>query len=363
MAFLTLFPERCVRSLSVNSICTLCADVCPTQAIVIASKLPSINLSQCVGCTGCVSVCPTEALETDDFNPTDFFFSFVTESDTLVSCQKNVPCLVALSTEHTIALAGLKKGLIWDIGHCEQCEIAAACLPQIHKRAEEANYLLEAMESPGRVMLADIAYREAKEENVPDRRDFFKTFHLRKIGTVRANFEKEVQQATDAFVEYQISSGHTAALRQKKITDRRKIFFTALKRMEKPSFYHVVEAEHITFTSQKLMDETLCSACEMCYRICPTGALVSDVRNSKIDFDPFLCVKCHLCHDVCEPKAITLSTSYNLKEWHEPQLRNLVTFSVRRCNECDTLFSSVAGEKECRRCRLEEEEARELWGI
>lgn len=152
-------------------------------------------------------------------------------------------------------------------------------------------------------------------------------------------------------------------MRQKKLTDRRKIFFTALKRMEKPSFYHIVEAEQITFTSQKLMDESLCTACEMCYRICPTGALVSDARNSKIDFDPFLCVKCHLCHDVCEPNAITLSPSYNLKEWYEPQTQNLVTFSVRRCNECDALFSSVAGEKECRRCRLEEEEARELWGI
>ena len=105
------------------------------------------------------------------------------------------------------------------------------------------------------------------------------------------------------------------------------------------------------------------TACEMCYRLCPTGALVSDMRNSKIDFDPFSCVKCHLCHDVCEPNAITLSPSYNLREWYEPQVRNLVTFSVRRCNECDTLFSSSTGETVCRRCRLEEEEARELWGL
>lgn len=363
MAFLTLSPERCVRSLSVNSICTLCADVCPTQAIVIGSKLPSINLSLCVGCGGCVSSCPTEGLELDDFSPTEFFFSFVTESDALISCQKNVPCLVALSTEHVIALAGLKKGLTWDIGHCPSCSIATVCLPQIQKKAEEANYLLEAMESPARIELTDIAYQEAKEESSPDRRDFFKTFHLKKIGAVRADFEKEIQRSTDEFVEYQISSSNTARLRDKKLTDRRKIFFTALKRMEKPSFYHVVDAEQIAFTSQKLLDESLCSACEMCYRVCPTGALTSDARNSKIDFDPFLCVKCHLCHDVCEPNALTLSPSYNLKEWYEPQARNLIAFSVRRCNECDTLFSSVGGEKECRRCRLEEEEARELWGI
>lgn len=119
----------------------------------------------------------------------------------------------------------------------------------------------------------------------------------------------------------------------------------------------------IPFTSQKLMDETLCTACQMCYRVCPTAALTSDMRNSKIDFDPFLCIKCHLCHDVCESDAIKLSPSYNLKEWFEPTVQNLITYSVRRCDECDALFSSVGGEKICRRCQLEEEEALELWGL
>lgn len=363
MAFLTLTPERCVRALSIQSICTSCADVCPTSAIAMGSRLPSINHSQCVGCGGCVSSCPTEALCLDDFNPTDFFFAFAGEADNVVSCQKNLPCLVALSAEHTIALCGLKNGLVWDVGHCDECSIAPVCLPQIHQRAEECNYLLEAMESDARVQLLAVKSQEDKEEKSPDRRDFFKTFHLRKIGSVRADFEKEIQRSTDEFIEYRIGTNNTAGMRQKRVTERRKIFFTALKRLEKPQVYHVVDAKQIGFTSQKLLDEGVCNACEMCYRICPTGALVSDVRNSKIDFDPFLCVKCHLCHDVCEPDAITLSTSYNLKEWYEPQLRNLVTFSVRRCNECDALFSSVAGEKVCRRCRLEEEEARELWGI
>jgi ferredoxin len=87
------------------------------------------------------------------------------------------------------------------------------------------------------------------------------------------------------------------------------------------------------------------------------------MRSSKIDFDPFLCVKCHLCHDVCESDALSVSTSYNLKEWYEPTVQNMITFSVRRCDECGLIFSSVGDEKICRRCRLEEEEAMELWGL
>lgn len=365
MSLLHFTPARCVRALSVNSICTICADGCPTTAISLSGRLPSINQASCVGCGGCVATCPTEALGLDDFSPTDFFFSFAAEEGNLVSCQKNIPCLAALSAEHMIALCGLKKGIVLDTGHCGGCDIGSRVLDTLEKTLDNVEYLLEAAESAWRVECSQIGYRDpaSGEEEHKDRRDFFKTFHLRGIAQVRNDFEKEVLSTTDEFVDYAIDSTHTQELRMKKITDRRKLFYTALKRADKPSVYHVVDGSKITFTSQKLMDETKCTACEMCYRVCPTGALSSDIRSSKIDFDPFLCVKCHLCHDVCEPDAITLSSSYNLKEWYEPTVQNLVTFSVRRCDECDALFSSVAGEKICRRCRLEEEEARELWGI
>jgi formate hydrogenlyase subunit 6/NADH:ubiquinone oxidoreductase subunit I len=269
-----------------------------------------------------------------------------------------------MSSEQLVSFAQMKKGVILDTGHCAQCDIGKPILQIMTTTIDNSNYLLEAIASDYRVTCENIAYTDisAPEEKV-DRRDFFKNFHLRGIGKARNDFEKEIQRTTDEFVEYTLNSSDTKALRTKKITDRRKLFFTSLKRFDVPSEFHIVQSEKIVFTSQKLLDEELCTACEMCYRVCPTGALTSDMRNSKIDFDPFLCVKCHLCHDVCEPNAITLSTSYNLKEWYVPSIQNLATFAVRRCNECDGLFSSVAGEKICRRCRLEEEEARELWGL
>lgn len=363
MSLLELSPARCVRALSVNSLCSHCSDVCPTNAIALTGQLPSINQSFCVGCAGCVAVCPSEALALDDFNPTEFFFSFASEEGNLVSCQKNIPCIAALSSEHLISLCSLKKGLVLDIGHCNNCEIGHKVLEVMEERLNSANYLLEAIEVENRVVCEKIAFSSGETNEPKERRDFFKTFHLRGIAKARHDFEKEVQSSTDEFVEMSIDSSHTQELRTKKITDRRKLFFTALKRVEKPSQFHVVDGAMISFTSQKIMDEAKCTACQMCYRVCPTAALTSDMRNSKIDFDPFLCVKCHLCHDVCESDAISLSTSYNLKEWFEPKVQNLVTYLVRRCDECDALFSSVGGEKICRRCQLEEEEALELWGL
>ncbi|WP_294923731.1 4Fe-4S binding protein, partial [Sulfuricurvum sp.] len=277
--------------------------------------------------------------------------------------QKNIPCIAALSSEHLISLSALKKGIVLDIGHCQECEIGDRVLASMEARIESSNYALEAIGAEGEIVLERIAYGAEEIEKQSDRRDFFKTFHLRGIAKVKADFEKEVLSTTDAFVDTVIESSHTQELRTKKITDRRKLFFTAVKRVEKPAVYHVIESSMIPFTSQKLMDESKCTACQMCYRVCPTAALTSDMRNSKIDFDPFLCIKCHLCHDVCESNALELSPSYNLKEWFEPTVQNLITFLVRRCDECDTLFSSVGGEKICRRCQLEEEEARELWGL
>ncbi len=352
-----------MRALSVNSQCSLCSESCPTGAIILSERLPSINQSLCVGCAGCVAVCPSEALALDDFNPSEFFFSFLNDDDSVISCQKNLPCISALSVEHLISLCSLKKALVLDTGHCSGCEIGSKVLEMMEARIQSANYLLEAIEVENRVVCEEIAYHSGDADEPKDRRDFFKTFHLRGIAKAKHDFDKEVRRSNDEFIQTNIESSHTQELRTKKITDRRKLFFTALKRVEQPSQFHVVDASMIGFTSQKMMDEAKCRACQMCYRVCTTAALTSEMRNSKIDFDPFLCIKCHLCHDVCESDAISVSTSYNLTEWFEPKVQNLITYSVRRCDECDALFSSVGGEKICRRCRLEEEEALELWGL
>ncbi len=362
MSLIQLNASRCVRSLSKDSECNRCEVICPTGAIVVGNNpLPAINFSSCVGCGACDAICPNEALFLDDFNSTNFFFDFIEDEQNIISCRKNVPCIAALGVEYLISLAVLKKEVVFDMGYCDTCEIQSTCKAQILKNHEEASYLLEAMENEALIRLEDICYEsEIKESN---RRDFLRSINLTSIVKTKHSFEQEVKKATDELVEHTLKKADIALLKQKRIPHKRKLFFTAIKRVQKPSQYHVVDAAEISFTSQKLMDKESCTACQMCYRVCPTGALSSDVKNSKIDFDPFLCIKCNICHDVCEPNAITLSTSYNIKEFFEPEVQNLITFSVKRCNECSVVFSTNSGEKLCYRCKAEEEEARELWGI
>ena len=104
------------------------------------------------------------------------------------------------------------------------------------------------------------------------------------------------------------------------------------------------------------MDEK-CTNCQICYRICPTGALSSNGKFSLINFDAMLCVKCHLCHDVCESDAIHLQEGFEIKELFEPTQRTLATFNIKRCNECGGYFTYKGGEKICPRCKTEEDEA------
>jgi len=358
---LSLNAGSCVRSLSVDSECNKCEVVCPTNAIVVGSPLPSINFSSCVTCGACTSVCPSEALKLDEFDATNFFFDFVESEENLISCRKNVPCISALSVEHIISMAVLKKEMVFDMGYCDECEIASTCKKLILQNYEEATYLLEAMENDALIKLENVCYVDENETS--NRREFLNAINLKTVAKVKHSFEDEVQKASDELVEHTLQKEDIALLKRKVIPDRRKIFFTAIKRVQKPSVFHIVDATEVSFTSQKMMNEEACTACQMCYRVCPTGALTSNIKNSKIDFDPFLCIKCHICHDVCAPDAITLSSAYNVKEFFEPEVQNLVSFKVRRCDECNVVFSTNNADRLCYRCKIEEEEARELWGI
>ena len=359
---LHLNAGSCIRSLSVDSECNKCEVVCSTAAIVVGDNpLPAINFADCVSCGACHGVCPSEALGLDDFNTTDFFFDFLEKEDeNLISCKKNTPCISVLSVEYIISLAILKKEIVLDMGYCDTCEIASTCKPQIVKKYEEATYILEAIENNAVIKLENICYQD-NDSDVIDRRGFFSAFNLKTVGKVKKSFKDEVQKASDELSEHILQKTDIVLLKKKTISERRKMFFTAIKRVEKPSQFHIVDATEISFTSQKIMNEESCTACQMCYRVCPTGALTSDITNSKIDFDPFLCIKCHICQDVCEPDSITLSDSYNVKEFFEPEVQNLITFKVRHCAECNVIFSTNNDDKMCYGCKSEDEEARELF--
>jgi ferredoxin len=347
----------CVRASSKFSECTKCVDICPVDTIEIVDNIPAFTPLACTTCGGCVGACPTESFSLSGFSPIEFFFTFLEEKNNELVCQKDLyACLTVLSVEHLISMALSKEEPIVIDAHACQCGGESDKLKeQLLAYIEEANFVLSSF-SDREILIKTLEDKviEKPEERVNDRRSF-----LSLKGAIKSKEAFDEAVMADELKSFGIDLEVIAGIKEKQIPNRRKLLYSVLKRVEKPINYEILPQEEIGFTSQKFVDDS-CTNCQICYRICPTGALSSDARFSLIHFDAMMCVKCHLCHDVCEPNAIQLQPGFEIKEFFEPRQRTLVQFDVRRCNICGNYFTYTGGEQECFRCQIEEEEAIEL---
>jgi ferredoxin len=343
----------CVRATSKFSECTKCVDACP-ESIQIIDNLPTFAKGTGVEAAACVGVCPTESFALSDFSTTEFFFTFLESKVRLISPKINVPCISVLSIEHLIALALASEEVI--TLDMSSYDLDSELFRLIEARIEEANFILSSISSKQLETNLDevetVLDEEKKEET--SRRSFLGNASLKGVMKHKHEFDEAVD--ADELRAFDLDVSVISKIKEKNLPDKRKILFTTLKRLDIPYEFHVLATEDVSFISQKYVDEK-CTNCQICYRICPTGALSTDGKFSKINFDAMLCVKCHLCHDVCEPDAIHLQEGFELKEFFEPTQRTLATFNIKRCNECGNPFTYTGGEQTCPRCMTEEEEA------
>ncbi len=349
MSKLQIELGNCVKVFSKNSSCSKCADICPEKAIIYNNNILQV-LPECTDCGLCLGVCPTEAISLKDFDLLEFVFGFLELESGIIKCQNNIPCTGILHAEHLISLALLKEQQI----ELECCEI---CHQESHKKVEEANFFLQKLDTHKHINISLVSIQEIEEVQIDNRRDFLKRLSLKGAIKSKVEFDQEVQ----AQEIKTLSSQDSTNIRKKELPNRRKLLYMALKRVDKVAEYELINEEKLSFISQKSINDS-CDNCSICYRLCPTGALQSNKRGSKIEFDTLACVKCHLCHDVCEPNAIQLQ-QFSTKSLFEPTIKELIKFDVIRCNDCGNFFTYQGGEPTCYRCKLEEEEAKDLWGI
>jgi len=346
--------SACVRATSKFSDCTKCVDACP-ESIQLLENLPSFANKTGVEAAACIGVCPTEAFSLSDFSTTEFFFSFLDSKIRLISPKFNVPCISVLSVEHLISLAlASDETITLDMSSYDE---ESVLYKQIDARIEEANFVLSSFSEKrleSNSEKSEIVEKKEVEEEVSSRRSFLGNASLKGVVKHKMTFDEAVE--ADELKAFKLDAITIAKIKEKQLPDKRKILFTVLKHVGHPDAFEVLAEEDVSFTSQKFVDDT-CTNCQICYRICPTGALSSDGKFSLINFDAMLCVKCRLCHDVCEPNAIQLQPGFEVKELFEPTQRTLATFNIKRCNECGNNFTYTGGEQACPRCMVEEEEA------
>ena len=354
---LHLEVASCIRATSKFSDCTKCIDACP-ESLQLVDNLPSFANNTGVEAAACIGVCPTEAFSLTDFSTTEFFFTFLESKVRLISPKLNIPCLSVFSVEHFISFAlASEEEITLDLSSYDEASIL---YEQIELRIEEANFVLSSFSTKKLITNVDVDATsiENKEKNdkneTTSRRSFLGNATLKGVVKQKMSFDEAV--AADALKTFALDATIISKIKEKNLPDKRKILFTTLKHADLPDTFEVLAEEDVSFTSQKYVDES-CTNCQICYRICPTGALSSDAKFSLIHFDAMLCVKCRLCHDVCEPDSIQLQSGFEIKEFFEPLQRTLAQFDIKRCNECGNHFTYTGGEQSCPRCMVEEEEA------
>jgi Fe-S-cluster-containing hydrogenase component 2 len=347
----------CVRVSSKFSECSKCKDICPVEGIVFDENIPLVQDS-CIDCGGCIGVCPTEAISLSDFDTINFIFDLLKSDEDLISCKSNIPCLGVLSVENLISMAVLGEGkTTLDLGHCESCEIKEPLFQEIKNNIKEANDFLSNLNVDFMIESSYDAFIKDEPKESPNRRDFLKKFSLKGAIETHKEFDKELEKIDK---RADIDNATTSKMKEKSLPNKRKLLYMALKRFDEIENVKLPK-DTLSFISQKSVDVS-CDNCSFCYRLCPTGALSSDNRGSKIDFDALSCVKCHLCHDVCQSDSIHIEDFESDLFFHQ-KVQNLIKFKQIRCEECGMFFSLFDDSTMCKRCTIEEEEAKSLWGI
>jgi len=336
MSKLNITLSSCVRVSSKNSSCSSCADICPHDSITFNENVIQVDKS-CDDCGLCLGVCPTQSITLDGFSTINSIFNFLKSDKTSLICKDNLPCIGVLDSEYLLSIAILNSHDKLELMCCQNCYSSTEA------KVDEVNYLLEKL---GLTKKINMTLNQPKEEQEDkSRRDFLKKLTL--------------QEPLDSSKEFNKLSG--SAIKQKILPNKRKLLYMAIKRVERKEVYEKIEEKRISFISQKVIDDS-CDNCSFCYRICPSGALSTDKNGSLINFDTLLCLKCKLCHDVCESNSITID-SFHIKSFFEPKVEKLIEFDIKRCEDCGIIFTPKNSENMCRRCTIEDEEARDLWGI
>ncbi|MCX7760192.1 MAG: 4Fe-4S binding protein [Hydrogenothermaceae bacterium] len=347
----------CVRVYYRYADCNKCVEVCPVDAVYIDNDKVHLNGEKCIDCGACVGNCPTESFTLNGFNPNEFVESFSKVEENLISCKLNVPCLSTLSPEHLSTVVLSKKDdIILDIGHCQNCSIGKQ-LNIINSNVDMANYILSSVGFSGKVKLEDLKYEKpTKQEN--SRRSILKLFAKKTVALAFWTVEDKLPLTEEEKEERDFKN----IVSEKVVPQKRVSFIEALSSygFDENSYF---EVDKINFTSDKWIDNNLCTNCGICGNICPTGAITNSDDRLKVLFNPSICIKCRICHDICPEKCLHLQDKLYVEDFVSNKYKILSTHVMIPCSECLVPFSYKGDTTVCPRCRQLEDELKELLKI
>lgn len=340
----------CVRSKSLLAGCTKCEQACDFEAISISNQSIKFYPSKCSGCLECIPVCPTNALSSPGADILGFVSSFLdTQDDTLSISETGFPP-AAFDEQTILTLLVLKKSYIKiEPMHGEIHE-------KIEAKLNNINIYAKAFGITSRAVLS--SERSTPRKPTPsDRRSFFSSFSTKNLIAAAKDINEQSKEQEECII-YDASKIDYDELRTTKVPTNRDALLSVIKLLD---IAPENEAPSL-FSTEKIIDSS-CTNCELCYNLCPTGALSSTRLKNAINFEAHKCVKCALCEDVCATKSIHSLPNINLAKFSAQTKVELIKFDVSRCCSCGLIYTPQNNESVCQRCAKEDEDAMDLSGL
>ncbi|MFN8442054.1 MAG: 4Fe-4S binding protein [Caldilineaceae bacterium] len=352
-----------------------CQAVCPTDAIQLDAGQPLLDPERCVHCGLCLNHCPTDVFSEFPFPEQTLLVTAATrpgEAIVLLCALHPAPaqpalpvhlviqhrrCLAALSIDQCLALSQKGERTVWlDDRPCVDCPIGRAH-ETLLATVQAANQLLTAFQRPPAIHLVTqkdtpttakpgkVTVLDGAQPPVSRRALFGR---LRQFANEAAKtLEANMSSATGADLPVAERLPHRVPPSRQRLNQQIEAIAPA------PS------TELVTTTlpfAQVVVNHAACSACELCSRFCPTGALdlVKDSNYFTLQFTPRLCIDCGICAQACPEDAIAFGTSIPTPALTETTGQPMVTGSLQRCKKCGTVMAIRPGDAQgsyCYACR------------
>lgn len=351
----TMNAAQCLHSKDRFSSCEACFSICPDNAIT-SGKPPVLDTEKCRTCLACLTVCPVAAYSADDGISILLDSAGQLEKENLeLICAKNkqpnlgldsssigiclLGCLAGIGTGTYLALAvlGIEHVLI-RTEECKTCEWSAL-LPEIEAQVHHAqNFLTTSGKSEVLTCISALENGIERQfwtvDNPPiSRRDLFQRM-----------FRQGQETIVNAIGNDKAPSDqHLGGDRQRMLIAARQLPVSDVNAnlpIGAPNFAFISVTE-------------ACTACGVCARGCPTGALKFYTSDDKSTYSLYFaardCIACDLCMHVCVPSAINVN--------HAPtfaQVFGTTTMlqkgKLAKCEKCGALFAKRDDAKLCTLC-------------
>ncbi len=324
----SLDEKRCLNRMLTRHPCTSCMDSCPDDVFSMPFPgCPETDWEACSACGICVSACPSRAISPARIQAEKLFgYASHIQYDTTVSCKNGYASDLfleypgALSWEYLCFLA-LHGRLTLVTDDCAQCT-KTACRKSLEKNLAQAKIFLgEELYSKSVILTQD---PDAVPARSITRREAFSLLMKRTGQTASVLLPVPRDSVPDGTLGRQ--------LLLYKVKQLNTVFRWTLPR----------------FTDS-------CTACSICTRMCPAGALMrvpgpEGSNRFYMALLPHKCTGCGLCSQVCPQSGLTEPSPVSLEAADRPVLHAV---AAKPCSRCKEPVPVDSGSDLCDRCRAE----------